>query len=183
LDTRVAKRYARALFAAALRENILASVEEDLNGISAAFRANEGFQSFVYRPTTAAEDKLKLIENVFSDRVTALTMSLLRLMLEKRRVEEFEFIRLEYAALRRDHERIVYAVFTSAQPLNQDDRTALIAKMERSMGKRVEAEFEVEPKLIGGLKVTYDNFVLDGTVRGSLIRLRDDLVRNLLKQA
>ncbi len=183
MDTRVAKRYARALFAAANKENILGAVEEDLNGIANAFSANPAFRTFIYAPTTPSEDKLKMVDRVFSDRVTALTMSLLRLMLDKRRVDEFEFIRLEYISLRRAHEKIVYAVFASAQTLSDDQRTALVAKLERSLGKRVEAEYEVDPRLLGGVKVTYDNYVLDGTVRGSLDRMRDDLVRDLLKQA
>lgn len=183
MDTRVAKRYARALFSAALKENILASVEEDLTGIADVFRAKPEFRRFVYSPVTPADQKLKIMESVFSDRVTALTMSLLRLLLDKRRIEEFEFVRLEFSTLRRQHDRIVYAVFTSAEPLTEDQRTQLVAKLERSLGKRVEAEYEVDPSLLGGVKVMYDNNVLDGTVRGSLNRMRDDLIRDLLKQA
>lgn len=183
MDTKVAKRYARALFAAALEENNLAGVEDDLNGIAAALAAKPDFRRFLFSPATASEAKLQMVERVFSDRVTALTMSLLRLLLDKRRIEEFEFIRQEYIALRRQHDRIVYAVFTSARPLDEDARAALVAKLERSLGKRVEAEYEVDPRVLGGVKVQYDNFVLDGSVRGSLDRMRDDLVRDLLKQA
>lgn len=183
MDTKVAKRYARALFAAALKEGILGSVEEDLNGIAAVFTANPGFRTFVYSPITAYDDKLSLVEKAFSDRVTALTMSLLRLLLEKRRIGEFEFIRLFFADLRREHERVVYAVLTSSSPLDASQKTDLVSKMERSLGKRVEAEFEVDSRLMGGVRVTYDNYMLDGSVRGSLDRLRDDLVRDLLKQA
>ncbi|HRI43002.1 MAG TPA: ATP synthase F1 subunit delta [Fimbriimonadaceae bacterium] len=183
MDTRVAKRYARALFAAALEENNLGGVEDDINGIAAALLAKPDFRQFLFSPVTAADEKLQMVERVFSDRVTALTMSLLRLLLDKRRIEEFEFIRQEFIAMRRRHDRIVYAVFTSARPLDDEARTSLVAKLERSLGKRVEAEYEIEPRLLGGVKVQYDNFVLDGTVRGSLDRMRDDLVRDLLKQA
>ena len=73
-------------------------------------------------------------------------------------------------------------IVTSSEGLDDKQQSALITKIEKTTGKRVEAEFAVEPSLIGGIKVAYENFVLDGTLRGGLARLRDTLKHDLLKQ-
>lgn len=183
MDARVAKRYARALFQAALKHNILLSVEDDLNGIQATLHADAKFHTFLMNPTIGRGDKLQLLESVFSDRVTALTMQALRLLLEKGREEEYFLMRLEFIRLRRDHESVIAAVVTSATPLQDEQGTAIVEKLSRETGKRVEPEFRVDPALIGGVKVAYNDFVLDGSIRGSLARLKERLVYDLLKQS
>jgi F-type H+-transporting ATPase subunit delta len=39
-----------------------------------------------------------------------------------------------------------------------------------------------DASLIGGVKVAYENFVLDGTARGALNKMREKLRYDLLKQ-
>ncbi|HVL38305.1 MAG TPA: ATP synthase F1 subunit delta [Fimbriimonadaceae bacterium] len=182
MDVRVGRRYARALFNAARRLDVIESVEDDLNAISSLISGDERFRTFLYSPRVPREEKLRIAERLFSDRVTALTMQALRLLLEKRREDEFPAIRLEYISLRREHERVLYAVITSANELDQAQRAAIVDKLATKTGKRVEPEFKVDPHLMGGLKIAYENYVLDGTVKGSLVRLRDNLKRDLLKQ-
>lgn len=183
MDFRVARRYARALFAAARKEGIVHPVEQDLDGIFAAMQHKEGFRRFFMSPEANRDDKLSLVEQVFSDRVTALTMSLLRLLLAKRREQELDLVRLEYAKLRWEHENITHAVIESARPLASEQQDAVVAKVQSLTGKTVDPEFHVRADLIGGVRVTYENNVLDGTVRGSLTRLRETLVYDVLKQA
>lgn len=183
MDFRVGRRYAKALFNAALRIDAVLPVEEDLKGISGLVRNDERFRTFLFSPHVPRDEKLRIADRLFSDRVTALTMQLIRLVLEKRREDDLEAIRLEYIRLRREHANVIAATVTSAQELTQAEKDALIAKLANKTGKKVEPEFRIDPHLIGGVKIAYDNFVLDGTVRGSLVRLRDNLKRDLLKQA
>ena len=182
-DSRAAKRYARALFNAALAENIVPSVDDDLAGISAVLAGSARVRNFLQIPTTSEAEKLGLLESAFSDRVTALTMGFIRLLVRKRRDDMIHAIQLEFAELRRQHEGITKAVIESAMELGEDQKNAIVAKIQTATGKRVEPEFRTDSSLMGGVKVTYDNYVLDGTVRGSLNRLRETLIYDLLKQS
>jgi len=182
-DARVAKRYARALFSAALKENMTESVESDLDGIAEVMRTNDQFSTFLANPNHSRDDKLGVFVRVFSDRVTALTMSLLRLLLKKRREDLFGLVRLEYARLRREHDRVVYAVVASATELTDDQKRRIVEKIAQATNRTIEAEYEIDPKLIGGVKVTYDNYALDGTSRGQLNRMKSNILYDLLKQA
>jgi F-type H+-transporting ATPase subunit delta len=181
-DQRVGRRYARALFLTAKQYDVVASVEDDLNTIVHLLDSDESFNDFVTAPYTGREEKIATIDRIFSDRVTAVTMQLLRVMLEKRREEEIRTVRAEFISLRRADEGVVHAIVTTAELLPNDQRTALLKKLETTIGKKVESEFRVDPLLIGGIRVAYGNYVLDGSIRGALSSLRDKLRHDLLKQ-
>jgi F-type H+-transporting ATPase subunit delta len=181
-DAKVAKRYAQALFNSAVKANVIDSVEADLNAIAGLVESHPQFRGFLASPRISRDDKITIAETLFSDRVTALTMSLLRLMLVKRREAEFAGVREEYVNLRRAQGNVLYASVVSAEPLDDATRQALVNKLEQKSGKRVEADYRVDPNLLGGVKVALGNYVLDGSVRGSFNRLRDRLKYDLLKQ-
>jgi F-type H+-transporting ATPase subunit delta len=181
-DRRVARRYANALFTTALKYDVVKGVEDDLNSIVGLLDNDPEFREFVIAPYTGRDQKIEIVERMFSDRVTALTMQVLRVMLEKRREDEIIGVRDEFVTLRREHAGVIFAVVTSAREIEAAQRKALLAKLEQTIGKKIEAEFKLDPHLIGGIRVAYGNYVLDGSVRGTLSSLRDRLRHDLLKQ-
>lgn len=181
-DARIGKRYAQALFGTAQRFEVVDAVESDLNSIVGLMHSDRNFRDFILAPYTSRDEKVRIIERIFSDRITALTMQVLRVMLEKRREAEVEAVRNEFINLRRVATSTLFVSVASAEPLDEGQRKALIAKIEGSTGKRVEAEFSVDSSLLGGAKVTFDNYAMDGTVKGALAHLRDRLKHDLLKQ-
>jgi F-type H+-transporting ATPase subunit delta len=182
-DSKVAKRYAQALFNAARTADVVTSVEADLDAVANQIVHDESFRDFLVSPKVPREDKLKILERVFSDRITALSMSAIRLMLQKRREGEFEAVRDEFVRLRREYKRIVYALVTSAEELTDTQKERIEKKLEQATGADIEPEFVVDTTMLGGIKVSYQNYVLDGTLRGGLRRLRDRLKIDVLKQS
>ena len=181
-DRKVARRYANALFQAALQNDVVSSVQDDLSSIVHLLQADADFRHFMIAPYAGREEKLGIMEKVFSDRITALTMQLIRVMLQKGRENEIAGTYEEFVDLRRVHESVVHAVVASAIPLDDTQRTAILSTLENSLKKKIEADFQVEPSLIGGVRVHYGNFVIDGTVRGKFRKLRDHLTHDVLKQ-
>jgi F-type H+-transporting ATPase subunit delta len=183
MDRRVAKRYARALYRAAHAADVVNAVEADLNAIQSVLDHDDRFAGFLATPTIGREEKSAIVEKLFSDRVTSMTLQALRLLLQKRREGEFSLMRDEYVAIRRAEGSVLYAGIHSAMELTDDQKKRIIDKLASQSGRQVEAEFSVDPSLIGGVKIALGNDVLDGTVRGSLRRLRDQLKYDLLKQS
>ena len=182
-DSRVAKRYASALFNTALQEDILQSVEDDLTGICNVLAHSDELRRFMSNPNATRDEKLRLLVRTFSDRVTALTMHALRLLLKRRREHCIQQVRLEYVNLRREYEKVSYMQVASATELDTAQRQAIVSKIESVTGRRVETEFVVDPSLIGGVRATFDNYVLDGSAKGYLERMKDKILYDLLKQA
>ncbi len=161
---------------------MVAAVEADLNSIANLSTGDGQFKDFLFSPHVAREEKTRIAEKLFSDRITALTMQFIRIVIEKRREAEIATIREEYVNMRREHGNVIYAEIISAEALDTKQRDALEKKLASLTGKHIEAAYDVDPKLIGGVKIVYGNYVLDGTVKGTLRRLGDTLRHDLLKQ-
>lgn len=183
MDRRVAKRYAAAIFRAAAKAGAVKAVEDDLHGIVALLDGDPKFRDFVMSPETRRDQKREIIDKLLSGRVNSLTLDAVHLLLEKRREDEIWGVADEYEILRRDHEKVIYVKVTSAEPLSDAQRETLMAKLSRELGKTLEPEFAVDESLIGGVRVAYENMVLDGSVRGGLNRLHTLLNYDVLKQA
>lgn len=182
-DRRVASRYARALFQAALRSGRIARVEEDLAALVEALRRSPRARTFLESPEQSREDKRVVLQRVLGERADPLLLRLIDLLLEKRRETLLDEVYAEYVALRRDHDGILHVKVTSARPLDESERSAVVEKLRVRTGKTIEATFDIDPTLMGGLRVQFGDYVLDGTVRGALARLRERLVYDFLKQS
>lgn len=183
MDRRVAKRYACAIFRAALKIDAVKTVEDDLQGLVRLMDTEPKFRDFILSPETRRDQKHEIIDRLLKGRVSQLTLDALHLLLNKRRENEIKGVSEEYGILRRDHEKVVHVRVTSAEPLTEGQRKALLEKLSKALGKTLEAEFGVDKSLIGGVRVAYENMVLDGTVRGGLNRLYAILQYDVLKQA
>jgi F-type H+-transporting ATPase subunit delta len=182
-DSRAAKRYARALFQASLKENLVAQVDEDMASLSAAIHASKALRGFLLDPTINTAEKIAFIDRSLGTQIHPLSLGLIKLAVSKGREGDLVAIQLELAELRRQHEQVVHAVIESAEELPQDQKDKVVAKVSQMTGRRVEAEYKTDSSLIGGVKVSYDNLVLDGTTKGHLSRMKDALLRDALKQA
>jgi F-type H+-transporting ATPase subunit delta len=64
------------------------------------------------------------------------------------------------------------AVVESAVPLSEDARVEVLASLARIYGPGLEASFEDNPALIGGMRIKVGSDVYDGSVQAKLARLR-----------
>ncbi len=172
-DWRVARRYAGALFKAALNANTLQRVGEDLERLRTLLQASEALQAFLYSPQIPRDRKKQRLNELLSRDLQPLTMNLLALVIEKRREKQLNAIIEEFQRLREAHEGIARATITSAIPLSHSQQQALLQRLENSTGKRIIPTFEVDPSQIGGVRVQIGDYQIDGTIRGALERLHD----------
>jgi F-type H+-transporting ATPase subunit delta len=75
---------------------------------------------------------------------------------------------------------ITPALVTSATELPAQDLRALEERLERLTGGKVDLELKVDPSLIAGVSVRVGDRLIDGSVRGRLERLRDQVASGAL---
>ncbi|MBL8047632.1 MAG: ATP synthase F1 subunit delta [Chthonomonas sp.] len=182
MDQRVALRYAQALFNAAKKQGVVGAVGDDLNAIGGAIQGEPRLAKIIGDQDTPRHQKQGLLERLFSDRVTSLTMQVLRLMLEKKREGGLLELRDAYDALRKEDERVLSINVVSARELTADQKQRIEKKIADATKKSVTATYEIEPKVQGGVKVELGGYVIDGTVTGGLNRLRETLKYDFLNQ-
>lgn len=80
---------------------------------------------------------------------------------------------LEAMVARRSN--LVLAHVRSAVPLTPDERKRLEEQLMQRFGNDLEADYEVDPSLIGGVIVRVGDQVIDGSLAGKLNALRERL--------
>ena len=116
-DTRVARRYAAALFGIAVRDNILDAVAEDLTLISRFVAEVPYLRAVLMQPLVSDERKNKVATDAFGDRVTATSLNFLKLLIRKRREDLIDECVRQFRVLLAERNNTVEAIVYSAVPL------------------------------------------------------------------
>jgi len=172
----VARPYAEAAFKSALEKNALAKTSEALQ-LVAAIAADERMRSVLSDPRVSAQQKKDLFAAVAGDRLDDIAKNLLSVLLDNQRDELIGEISAQFDELKREHERVVKARITSAQPLDEAQRAGIVAALEKRYGKKVEAELDVDPELLGGARVQVGDQVIHASVRDALGQMAAALAR------
>lgn len=176
----VSRRYANALYEEADEAGRLEDVDDDVFMLRQSLETNDQLSRFFESPVIPQEKKDKIVRDLLEDRVEALTLRFLRLLIHKDREALTKPILDQYQALRDEHQGIVDARVRVAQPLADEDRETLVNALEAKTGMSIRLHVEEAPELIGGLVIRIGDRVFDGSVRNQLTNLRDRLRESAL---
>lgn len=175
-EGKIARRYARALFQAAVRAEAVEAVDQALQQLLSTFEAQPGLRSLLLNQLLPRERKQLLVQQAIGRQTHPLLASLLNVLVDKRREHLVSSIAQEFGLLRDDHLGIARVQARTAYPLDSEQEQALIRNLQRRTGRKVMLEVQVDPSLIGGIVVRIGDTVLDGSVLGQLQRLRQYLL-------
>jgi F-type H+-transporting ATPase subunit delta len=166
--------YARALFDAALAEDRLQPVREQLGQVVAAGAEVPELRELLRNPQLDPRARAAALNDLLSDG-DELLRNFLLVLVDKGRTGQLEEIAKEFERLVAEHEGVVHAELTTAVELSDEEARDLLARIEDSTGRKVEATRKVDPELIGGIVLQVGSHRLDASVRGRLNRLRREL--------
>ena len=172
----VARPYAEAAFRAALEGNSLAATFEALQ-IVAAIARDEQARSVLSNPKVSAQQKKDLFASVAGAKLDDLTRNLLSLLIDNHREVLIGSIVEQFEELKNEHEKVLRARITSAQPLSDSQRTEIVSALEKRYGKKIEADLDVDPQLLGGARVQVGDQVIHASVRDALAQMPAALTR------
>ena len=171
--TDIAKEYGTALFMLACEENEKRSYAEALERIKSTFSEYPEYIALLSSPAITLGERLKAIDEAFSDAVPEYVLSYLKLLCEKGRMQCFAESAEEYAALLDASEHISNVRVTSAVELTGEEKQKLIQKLEITEKCKVRAEYFVDAALLGGLIVEIDGRIMDGSLRHRLHEIKE----------
>ena len=171
----VAQRlYARALFQAADEAGRLEQVASELSELAAATTETPALQSFLRSPQVDPPEKAAVLAELTAG-ADDLVRNFVRLVAEKGRAGEIAEMSAELEALVARAQNRLAVELTTALELSDEEARSLVETIEKASGRTVEATRSVDPELVGGIVLRVGSFRADGSVRGRLERLRQEL--------
>lgn len=160
----VGKVYAEALFSLAQEEQQEQQVYQELNQAADLMLQNPGFATLLDVPTLRTEERIEVLQKVIGD-APGITENFLCLLVEKHRFGRLSEIREAFNKQYYETFGIAEVFVTSAVPLDNGQRSALKAKLQKKLGKTIELKESVDKSLLGGMVVQYGDTRMDNSLR------------------
>jgi F-type H+-transporting ATPase subunit delta len=173
-----ARRYAEAAFEVATRDGTVERWRSELEA-AAAIVTDPRAISALANPAVSIDQRSAAVTGLLRG-VSDQVQNLVQLLLKRGRIEQLPRVAAEFRRLDDRRQGITNAIVTSAAPLTQDELRALTQRLEQQTGGRIALDVQVDPSLLGGLVVRVGDRLIDGSVRGRLERLRNQLVSGAL---
>ena len=130
------------------------------------------FSEAMASPVLEVDSKKAALEKLFANQLTPSFINLLKLLADRKRIGLLDAVLERMLELYREQRNIALATVTSASPLNEDQQSDLIKKIQSVAGTdNLELNLKVDPDLIGGFVVSVGSKVIDASLSGQVRRL------------
>lgn len=171
--THTSREYAEALFELAAEEDRAAEYDEALTLMETTLAENPAFLDLLSSPAVPRQERQDALSSAFEDRVPLSLLLLTRQMVFRGHARDIPGMIGEYRALVQASRGETTARVISAVPLTDAERETLAGKLEARFGRKMNLVCEVDPALLGGLRVETEGRVLDGSLRARLQELKE----------
>ena len=169
----ISNEYAKALFMLASEKDLREDYKNALELVSGVFDENPVYTEFLSTFAIPLNERLKALENAFSNAVPRDILSFLKILCEKKHISEFSECAKHYSKMYNELDKISNARVTSALELTEEEKTALKDKLEKTSGHKMVIEYIVDKSIIGGLIVEADGKIMDSSLKKHLKDVKD----------
>ncbi|CAM8886546.1 hypothetical protein QQ045_024263 [Rhodiola kirilowii] len=160
--------YASALYIAAAKTNAVESVESELIDFVEAAKKSPTFSQFIKDLSVPAKTRVKAITDISSQtKFSDVTKNFLVVLAEYGRLRNIDTIAKRYSELAMAHKGEVKAIVTTIIPLPAEEEKELRETLQYILGKgkMVLLEQKIDPSILGGIVVEFDQKVLDMSIK------------------
>lgn len=169
-------QYANALADVALQQGAAEPVLKQLNDFAGAYAESAELRNFLASPAIKIKEKHAVTEKL-SARLGAskILRNFLFLVIDHRRTLMIPELAEAFQAVIRERQGVAEAEVTSAVELSAAQKKTLGQSLEKKTGKKIEAQYAVDAKLLGGVVVRIGDTVYDGSLQHRLNEMRAKL--------
>ena len=169
----VARPYAKAAFDFALEQGQIDKWQEMLQ-FSALVTDNDEVKAFIHSSLSPAKIADTFIA-ICGDQLDQYGQNFIRVMAENKRLAALPSVLASFNQIRAEYEAVKDVFVTSATKLTHAQENKIAEAMKKKLNSDVRVTVEVDSTLIAGVIIRYDDIVIDGSSRGQLNRLSQEL--------
>jgi F-type H+-transporting ATPase subunit delta len=173
--TTIARPYAKAAFQFAREANALEQWEKML-GVAAAVAEEPSVRAFLAKPELPSTRKAEIFADICGAEVLdEQGRNFVSLLAQNNRLSVLPLVFQLFHELVAEQEAFVDAQIISAHELEAAEVERLVELLKKRLGREIRATSAVDESLIGGVVIRAGDTVIDGSVRGRLARLTEQL--------
>ncbi|MCP4439390.1 MAG: ATP synthase F1 subunit delta [Aureispira sp.] len=177
---RIASRYASSLFSLAEEEGNLDKVHDNIMYIWEVAKTDD-FAAFLKNPIISAHKKEKVFEAVFTDKVESVVLKTLRVIAEHRREPYLGDICRVFHTMYNSSRKISSARLITAAAVSESVVDGILEtfKTKGLLEAQVELDTAIDPSIIGGFVLEFNNQVYDASIAYKLDQMETQFSENL----
>jgi F-type H+-transporting ATPase subunit delta len=172
--------YARAFADVVMtKSNLLdpARMLQELHGIEALLKESDPLRRVLENPSIPGDRKRAVLDAI-TQRLgtTRQVRNFVAVLTDNRRLPLFSEILKQVVQELDDRQGFAEAQVSSARQLSDPEKQMLEVEIAKMTGKKVRARYAQDASLLGGAVVQVGSTIYDGSVKGQLDRIREQLV-------
>jgi len=153
-----------------------ASIDRQFNDFLATWNGSRELREFFVNPAIPAVQKVAILDKLNAKLgLQKQLRNLIAVLINNDRVGHVNEVAAAYRAILQERSGIRPAEIVTARELGKAERDALVAQVTKLAGNKIDANFKLDKSILGGTVVRIGSTVYDGSVRGRLDRLREQL--------
>jgi len=175
-DSKIAVRYAKAVFLLAQEKNQLKGVANDMHALLLIDKHVPEMEVLFTSPILTAEQKRITMYKMFESQFNPITMQFISLILMNKRELHITGVARNFIKRYRESLGIKKAGLTTAIEMNADQRAQFVSILKSTYNTEVELETQVDPNLIGGFVLRVEDFQYDASISTRLKAVKAQLL-------
>lgn len=175
-STRVAHRYAKALYDLAVERGAFDAVAADIANVRQAIAGSRELEVLLLSPVIDDRKKKSILAAIFEGKVGTEVFEFVKLLAGKGRSSDLPGMLDAFQRLVDRRMNVAPATITTAVELDDAQRKRVVEAVQQSSGCSIRATFNVDPTVIGGFRARFSDRMIDATVRHQLERLQETLL-------
>lgn len=168
--------YADALFEVAHAEGSLGEVEDELFRFSQTLQGSDELREALTDARIPALRRQQIVEDLLQGKASPATVSLVSMVVGMGRARQLPEIIAQLVERSAAEANKEVAEVRTAVGLSAGQRERLVEALNKATGKQVTLKVVVDPSVMGGVVAQVGDTVIDGSVRGRLDQLKQQVL-------
>lgn len=167
--------YGTALFDVAREQDKLVKIQEDFDLVIHSLQEELLFFEFLTMPTIPKDVKKQVVRECFEGQISQELLNFIFVLIDKKRTKNLKEIAKFYRKKMDTSQNISTGIIISVESLTRDELNSFEDETGKLMRKTVKLKNEIDPGIIGGVKILIEGKIIDATIQKRLHNLKESL--------
>ena len=168
-------KYAKALYEVSHQTNSIENTQNYLEVISFFYASSSEFRFFLQSKRIQSTKKKEIIDKTLSKVVSSLELDLLCYLIDSDHINLLQLIIKQFNLICSQQNKTTQVVLTTVNKMSLEEKNEVVKSIENALNKKIILNNQLDPNMIGGIKLRIGNMIIDGSISQRLEKLKQSL--------